>query len=65
MSAGELRRVVDVRRGRIVPNRNGIRTYEFAIIRLDCGHEILAPRLRGLTARTPRRARCPHHEAGS
>jgi len=60
-----LRRVVDVRRGAITPNANGIRTYAFAIVRLDCGHEIPYSRLRGLNARAPRRVRCPYHEAGS
>jgi hypothetical protein len=60
-----LRRVLNVRLGRIVPNRNGIRTYEFALVVLDCGHALPYPKLRGLTARAPRRVRCPFHEAGS
>lgn len=47
----------------IIPNANGIRTYAFALVVLDCGHEVMYPRLRGLTARTPARVRCPYHEA--
>lgn len=62
MKAAALRRVIRVRRGAIVPNANGIRTYAFAAVVLDCGHELMAPRLRGLTARTPARVRCPYHE---
>jgi hypothetical protein len=65
MNAGTvLRRVINVRRGAIVPNANGIRTYAFAVLVLECGHEILSSRARGLNARVPRRARCPYHEAG-
>jgi hypothetical protein len=59
---GRLRSVVDVRRGPITPNANGIRTYAFATVRLNCGHEIPYPRLRGLNSRRPRKVRCPYHE---
>lgn len=62
MKAAALRRVIRVRRGAITPNANGIRTYAFALVVLECGHEIPYPRLRGLSALAPRRVRCPYHE---